>query len=169
MRDEEQRSDGSERSNRSGTGCPQWPWNSPGARWNFAVDVDAAEQERQSDWVPTIKESPSEQQGAIWMWMGQDKSLRAREWGERLGEAGALSFSQRMYSLEASWKIWFCESKTGFFFTDVYFYFRDVVSLFLMHLQLAAVPKHSGVCFLYLNWFVHMAHDLFIIIWRYFI
>lgn len=76
--------------------------------------------------------------------MGQDKSLGAREWGERLGKAGALSFSQRMYSLEAMWKIWFYEPKP-IFFTDLYFYFRDVMSLFLMHLQLATVSKNCLV------------------------
>lgn len=111
-----------------------------------------------------MKEPRSEQQVVLWLWLGQDKGLGAREWGERLGEVGALSFSQQMYFLKPMWRMCFCESKTVFPPTDLYFYFRDAMSLFPLHLQLAAVPKHSSVCLLYLNVFVHMAHDLFMTI-----
>lgn len=128
---------------------------------NFEVDVDATEQERQSDWVPTIKEPWSEQQVVLWLWLGQDKGLGAREWGERLGEVGALSFSQRCILLNPCGECVSANPKLFFPPTDLYFYFRDAMSLFPLHLQLAAVPKHSSVCLLYLNvcsrgpWFIH--------------
>lgn len=49
MKDEAQRSDRRERSCTPCTGCPQRLRNSPDARQNLAPDVDAAEQERQSE------------------------------------------------------------------------------------------------------------------------
>lgn len=82
--------------------------------------------------VPTIKEALSKQEVALWVWLGQERGLGVREWGERWGETGAPSFSQQKDSHEVMWRTCFYESQTVFP-TDLYFYFRHVVYSFLIH------------------------------------
>lgn len=55
--------------------------------------------------VPTIIEPLGEQQVALWLWLEKERGLGVREWGERWGEAGAPSFSQK-HSHEVMWRMW---------------------------------------------------------------
>lgn len=86
----------------------------PGCKMKFCrVDVDAAEQERLvmrvKIRVPSVKETPSEQQAGGWP---QKRGLGVRGWRERWGETGAPSFSQQKYWHEVICGRWAYESQT---------------------------------------------------------